>query len=141
MPTEKTRVYILRNSSENTWRIRAQSYVFSSDNDKFATFHFNGVDGAKGSVILRKPYEVFAEDMLLSPLENDLVFPDMPANTGGRDLDPFTEALFSEAEKAPFTPQERRLLHAVLDRAKNRYTRNSKPRNPSKPISTASLTT
>ena len=119
MANEDTRIYILRDGSEKTWRIRATSYSVGSEDKAFAKLHFRGVDGASGIFVVSQPYQLFAEGMLLSSLEDNLVFPAIPETPDG-EIDPFTEALFSEAEKIPFTPQERQILHSVLDRAKEK---------------------
>jgi hypothetical protein len=119
MPDEH-RVYLIRDANGNTWRIRARDFSTSQHQipDGFcALFFADGKSCDAAKLVVEIPYQVIPEDMLFSQLKDDLIFPVIP-DDGGEKVDPFTEGLFSDAEKKPFTPEERRLLHQLLERAK-----------------------
>lgn len=61
---------------------------------------------------------IIAEDMLVSSFEETII-PDV-VETGNEPTDYLTDTLFSEADRVPFSPQERQAIPAALKRASER---------------------
>lgn len=110
------RIYVVTRSNGDVIRIRASAFRDAGSNGLlFYDEDFNNPSAAVRG--LGDVCSVIPQDMLLETVQDSPIYPGIsPVRDDGIEF--LTNALFSNAEKRPFTPEERRLLEAALQEAK-----------------------
>jgi hypothetical protein len=113
------RVYVITKADGEIIRIRASKFDQCNLGSDFWSIDFyeEGKQNASAEVSVKLPYSVIPQDMIYESLQDSLIYPTI-SGADDEGVDFLGEALFSEADKKPFTLEERHLLEATLQSTK-----------------------
>lgn len=117
-------VFIVELTDARVIRIKASH--FTRWGDKQFAFYKENLEKPSALFWCTEVYCIIAQDMLLEDFQDGSFMPDiMDVNKEYTDF--IHETLFSEAGKEPFTPSERKIIKAAIDKAKEEIPQNFCP--------------
>jgi hypothetical protein len=121
-----TNVYLLQYRDGRQVRIRAAK--FSHDDDNFSFYRTAGAYANAYHAMFSSEdiVNVVAEDMLLSSFMDSTLLPEV-RSSGGDGSDFVRDALFTEADKVPFSPAERENVTKALQDAEQKIRETFQP--------------
>jgi hypothetical protein len=115
-----TKLFIIQQDDRETIRVRAASFTNIDRGGGYweLRFYAEGEKKESAVIMVRVPYSAIPQDMLYDSLADSLILPAVPPPNEA-EVEFLTDSLFSDAEKTPFTLEERRLLIDSLQDAKH----------------------
>lgn len=113
------RIFVITQSDGETIRIRASKFDQMNLGSGYWSINFyeEGQQKQSAEISVKLPYSVIPQDMIYDSIQDSLISPTI-SGADDEGVDFLGEALFSEAEKKPFSLEERHLLEATLQASK-----------------------
>jgi hypothetical protein len=113
------KLFIVTDADGTVTRVRADSLKRNNMGDRrwFLEFFENGEKDPAGAMFVTIPFSVFLPHLLYQPFGTSILDP-FATTDAEQDVGFLSDTLFTEAEKRPFSPDERNQVIAALEEAK-----------------------
>ena len=120
-----SRIFVVTSASAETVRIRAARFdrMNLGDGHWMLQFFRGAEKEASATITVMTPYSVIPMDMLFDSMTESLMLPPVAGADQSDEVEFLSEPLFTEEDKIPFTPEQRRMVVLALEGAKEEIQR------------------